>query len=113
MVLRRLQEELQWAAARPWAAERDGLSWVWEDWQVLARHIALLPPPEPPDPVRRHFLQGLSLKLRRDGPEALDRRERRELLLDADSIRALADQGFPATRQTDFIRDGEVKEGLT
>lgn len=90
VVLRRLEEEIQWAAARPWAVRRDGLSWVLEDQRVLARHIALLPPPEPPDPVRRHLLQGLSLKLRRDGPEALDRREKRALLLDADSIRALA-----------------------
>jgi membrane glycosyltransferase len=101
VIVRRLQEELQWAARRPWAARRNGLSWVLEDQWVLARHIALLPPPEPPDPVRRHFLQGLSLKLCRDGLEALDSRERRELLLDVESIRALRD----GARQTTHSRD--------
>jgi membrane glycosyltransferase len=86
-ILQRLQQELERAVNRPWAIGRDGLAWVLEDRRVLDRHIALLPPPKPPDPLRRHFLRGLRLKLRRAGPKALDRQEKREFLLDPESIR--------------------------
>ena len=89
-VLQRLQEELQYAHARSWAAPRDGLAWVLEDPSVLQVHLALLPPAAVPnDPLQQHRLEGLRLKLRFNGPKALTPQERRELLLDPDSIRNL------------------------
>jgi membrane glycosyltransferase len=89
-LLQQLQEELQNAHARRWAAPRDGLAWVLEDPSVLEAHLALLlPATAPDDPLRLHRLDGLQLKVRHQGPHALSPQEKRELLLDADSLRAL------------------------
>jgi len=96
-LLQRLHEEIQSARARPWAAPRDGLAWVLEDPRVFETHLALLPPDTAPtDPLRLHRLDGLQLKVRYQGPEALAPGEKRELLLDADSIRRLRTEPPPA-----------------
>ena len=96
-LLQRLQEELQNAHARRWAAPRDGLAWVLEDPSVCEVHLALLPPATAPnDPLRLHRLDGLQLKVRYQGLQALAPREKRELLLDADSIRNLKMELRPA-----------------
>ena len=87
-VLRRLQEELANAHARRWAAQCDGLAWVMKDTEVFELHLAFLPPADTPaDPLSQHRLAGLQLKLRYDGPHALTRQEKRELLLNSDSVR--------------------------
>jgi membrane glycosyltransferase len=89
-LLQRLQEELHHARARRWAASRDGLAWVLEDPDVREIHLALLSPPAVPnDPLRLNRLAGLQLKVRYQGPGALTPQEKRELLLDSDSIRSL------------------------
>jgi membrane glycosyltransferase len=92
-LLQRLQEELATAHGRCWAAPHEGLSWVLEDSSVLQVHLALLPPAaDPNDSLHQHRLEGLQLKVRQHGPNALTPQERRELLLDPDSIRSLKKQ---------------------
>jgi len=89
-LLQRLQEELATAHGRCWAAPRDGLAWVLEDSSVFEVHLALLSfAAVPNDPLHQHRLEGLRLKVRYHGPKALTPHERRELLLDPDSIRNL------------------------
>jgi membrane glycosyltransferase len=89
-LLQRLEAELQNAPGRCWAAPRDGLAWVLAEPDVLAVHLALLPAGgEPQDPFQKHRLEGFRLKLRHHGPRALKSTEKRELLLDADSLQAL------------------------
>jgi membrane glycosyltransferase len=96
-LLQRLQEEFQNAHVRRWAAPRDGLAWVLADSSVFEVHLALLPPATcPNDPLRLHRLDGLQLKVRYQGPHALAPREKRELLLDADSLRSLRMEPLPA-----------------
>ena len=89
-LLQRLQEELTSARARPWAAPRNSLAWVLEDPSAFEVHLALLPPAGAPnEPLHQHRLEGLRLKARLQGLHTLTSPERRELLLDADSIRLL------------------------
>jgi membrane glycosyltransferase len=89
-LLQRLQEELATAHARLWAAPRDGLAWVLEDPTALEVHLALLPPAAASkDPLHQHRLEGLQLKVRYHGLPTLTAQEKRELLLDPDSIRSL------------------------
>jgi membrane glycosyltransferase len=96
-VLRRLQEELDNGRARRWAAQCDGLAWVIEDSEVFEIHLAFMPPADAPnDPLRQHRLAGLQLKVRHDGPQTLTPQEKRELLLDPDSIRSLKLEPPPA-----------------
>jgi len=89
-VLQRLQEELRNAHARRWAAPRDGLAWVLEDPSVSEVHLALLPSAaDPNDPLQQHRLEGIRLKGSCQGLGALTPQEKRELLLDPESIRSL------------------------
>lgn len=95
-LLGRLEEELASVHRRPWGVPRDGLAWVLEDLGVLDVHLALLPPAASPnDPLRQHRLEGLQLKVRCHGPGALTPQEKRELLLDSDSIRSLKLEPLP------------------
>jgi membrane glycosyltransferase len=89
-ILRRFHQILETAVLRSWAAAGDGLHWVLSDPQVRDVHLALLPPGNAPDdPLARHRLQGLRLKLQSLGEHALLPKEKRELLCDADSIKML------------------------
>jgi len=89
-ILQRFARELERATRRPWATARDGLAWVLQDPGVCGLHLLLLTPaPEPADPLQRHYHEGLRLKLVHAGFESLSSREKRDLLLDADSIHAL------------------------
>jgi membrane glycosyltransferase len=98
-ILRRFHEELQLAARRPWAACRDGLSWVLHDPQVRSVHLALLPHSMPSgDPLTEHHMEGLRLKARELGGAALLPKEKRELLWDARSVLALSQQGSAVGR---------------
>ncbi|HWH67981.1 MAG TPA: glucans biosynthesis glucosyltransferase MdoH, partial [Candidatus Sulfotelmatobacter sp.] len=61
-ILVRLQQELEAAAAHPWAREGDGLARVLENPQVRAVHLALLSVPDKPkDELQQHYLEGLRL----------------------------------------------------
>jgi membrane glycosyltransferase len=96
-LFQRLHQELANAHARRWAAPRDGLTWVLEDPVAFEVHLALLPPAAAPDdPLHQHRLEGLQLKVRYHGPRALSPQEKRELLLDSDSIRSLKLESPPA-----------------
>ena len=89
-LLQHLQFELDRAPGRPWSVAGDGLARVLDDPAVRAVHLALLPPPaEPKDELHQHYCQGLELKVRRGGVRALSNREKRDLLLNPDSIQAL------------------------
>jgi membrane glycosyltransferase len=90
LVLRRLHQEIRRGATRPWGSSQDGLAWVLNDPDVRSVHLSLLAPPsQPKDPLAQHRLEGLRLKVRSFGQTALSSKEKRELLCDADSIRAL------------------------
>ncbi len=89
-VLRFFEEEMRQVSERAWSAERDGLAWVLEDPTVRAAHLSLVsPPPGPKDELFEHYLRGLMIRFRRGGSPALSPAERRELLLDPESVRHL------------------------
>ena len=89
-ILSRLHEELAQAPQRPWAHEGDGLVRVLSDPELAEAHVSLLPPrAQPATPLEQNRLEGLRLKFSHNGPANLSSQERRELLLDADSIRKL------------------------
>ncbi len=89
-VLRRLHQELALAPGHPWSTIQDGLARVLEDPAACAAHMSLLPRlSQPLDPLHEHHLRGLELKVYYHGLQALSRKEKRELLLNADSIRRL------------------------
>jgi membrane glycosyltransferase len=97
-ILQRFALELERVGARPWATARDGLDWVLQDPGVCELHLALLTPaPELPDPLHKHYCEGLKLKVIHAGLQALSSAEKRDLLLDADSIRALRRPGIAPT----------------
>ncbi|HWI58241.1 MAG TPA: hypothetical protein VNZ22_13510, partial [Bacillota bacterium] len=48
-------------------------------------------PDKPKDELQQHYLEGLRLKFRHGGLQALTRQEKRELLLDAKALQALAE----------------------
>jgi hypothetical protein len=53
-------------------------------WEV---HFSFLQPPgQPKDPFQQNHLEHLGLKVRHHGPDALAPQERRELLLDPESL---------------------------
>jgi membrane glycosyltransferase len=89
-ILRRLHEELDKAPTRRWAEPKDGLTRVLADNRAFESHLALMPRPDKPDdPLFRHHLQGLQLKFHYRGLHSLTPKEKRELLLDPESIRHL------------------------
>jgi membrane glycosyltransferase len=90
-ILITLEREMELAARLPWAVERNGLELVIEDPAVRTMHFSMLSEGEPKDELRRHYLEGLEIKYRHDGAQSLTKREKRDLLLEADSIRALVD----------------------
>ncbi|HVM50697.1 MAG TPA: glucans biosynthesis glucosyltransferase MdoH [Candidatus Acidoferrum sp.] len=95
-ILKRFSQELERAAGRPWASPRDGLAWVLDDPKVRNLHLSLLVPPlQAADPLQRHHLEGLALKLVHVGLHALTTSEKRELLLDPDLIRSLRPDVIP------------------
>jgi len=98
-ILQRLHPEIQHAASQPWAKPGDGLARVLEDQEVCQVHLSLLPSPAvPKSPLQRHHFEGLQLKLRHHGVQALTLLEKRELLLEADSILTLAGQTASGSR---------------
>ncbi len=94
--LLRLTQELQNAPHRNWAAPCDGLALVLNDARACEVHLGLLAPAAgPKDPLEQHRLEGLILKARFHGLHALNREEKRELLLNADCLRTLRQEPRP------------------
>jgi membrane glycosyltransferase len=90
-ILRGLEDALRKAARRTWAESRDGLDWVRYDPEVRAIHLALLErAPADEDPLARHRLEGLLLKVRTRGASSLRPAEKRELLHDRAAVLSLA-----------------------
>lgn len=89
-VLARLQKEMEIGSARRWATEHEPLSQVLEDPEVYALHLWMLGNVKNSDPLKRHYLEGLELKYRHAGGEALTSGEKRDLLLDHEAVRSLA-----------------------
>jgi membrane glycosyltransferase len=96
-ILLTFAQELEKTSRRPWADSRDGLAWVLADPSASEIHLSLLmPSPAPPDPLQQHYVEGLRLKLVHSGLQSLTSREKRDLLLDPESIRALRGRPLPA-----------------
>jgi membrane glycosyltransferase len=89
-VLVRLQREMEIGGARRWATEHEPLSQVLEDPEIYALHLWMLGSAKAIDPLQRHYLEGLELKYRHAGGQALTLREKRDLLLDQEAVRSLA-----------------------
>jgi membrane glycosyltransferase len=89
-ILQSLRAELVCALSQPWARTGDGLARVLEDPEACRVHLSMLPPPaRPKTPLQQHHYDGLKLKLQHEGLEALSISEKRELLLEPDSILTL------------------------
>jgi membrane glycosyltransferase len=89
-ILLAVQRGLEFAATRPWGKAADALERVLGDPAVRALHLSLLSEAEAKDDLRRNYLEGLGLKYRHAGAAALGAREKRDLLLDEETIRSLA-----------------------
>jgi membrane glycosyltransferase len=88
-LLRRFERELARQEAQP-ASTTDGLLRVLRDPTAWDIHLRLLPEVDGErDPFKRNHLEHLELKLRHQGPGALSTKEKRELLLDGDALRAV------------------------
>ena len=89
-VLRGFQLELARQQARVAGAPANGLTRVLRETTAWEVHLSLLAKTtEPKDPLRQNHLERLGLKVRHQGPDSLAPQERRELLLDGDSLRTL------------------------
>lgn len=92
-LLLNLDRELQQASLRPWAIAGEPLARVLENPEICETHLSLLSPDAAPKhPLREHYMKGLELKCVCDGPLSLSEQEKRDLLLDAESIRSLRRQ---------------------
>jgi hypothetical protein len=89
-VLLKVHDELARAPQRQWSTGIDGLARVLDDAEIRHLHLAFLPAALPDkNPIYEHHVRGLELKLLHAGPQALTALEKRELLLNRDSIRRL------------------------
>lgn len=89
-VLKRFQRELERQQALAHVEPMNGLTRVLRDPTAWEVHLSLLTQTdEAKDPLRQNHLQHLGLKVRHQGPDSLAPQERRELLLDGDSLRVL------------------------
>jgi len=90
-LLKRFQRELSiHGGAEPAAPPANGLTRVLHDVKAWEIHRSLLSiPPEPQHPLHENHLEKLRLKVLHEGVDALEAKERRELLLDAQSLHQL------------------------
>jgi len=92
-VLRRFQQALTDQEDCSYARSGNGLTRVLQDAEAWDLHLSLLPPAsQPNDPKRQNHLERLILKVRQEGPDSLAAREKRDLLLDEESLRQLRSQ---------------------
>ena len=93
-ILKTFQAELARFEARGWNGSGNGLQRVLRDATAWDIHLSLLPPSsQPGDPLHQNHLDRLGLKVRHQGPDALSAPERRELLLDRQSLQRLRREG--------------------
>lgn len=93
-ILRRYRKHLRRAGKRVWAKSNDGLGWVLRNAEIRSIHLSFLErSSHPHDPLIRNRLEGLRLRWGLQGEGALLPQEKRDLLLDAGSIRVLAQDG--------------------
>ncbi len=98
-LLQRFQRELSRQEMLPWSSSADGLGRVLHDSTTWEVHIAFLSStPAEEDLLHRNHLEGLELKLQQQGLEALTAKEKRDLLLDPDSLRVARDLRLEAGR---------------
>ena len=91
-ILRRFRDELDRTACDDEGDERSALERVLTDPRTRRAHLALVPPRRG-DPLEEHALQGLVLKVRLRGVDALSDEEQRALLLAPHAIAALVGGG--------------------
>ncbi len=90
-LLRRLREENARRHQNDGTPPRDGLVRVLDDPTARAVHLANLPKEsDAVDPLARHQIDGLALRFRLGGPQALSKAEKHELLLSRRAIDSLA-----------------------
>lgn len=100
-VLQELHHQLARAPQHQWSVGTDSLTRVLDDSEVRRLHLSLLPLAQPSkDPMYDHHIRGIELKLLHAGPQALTSAERRELLLNADSIQRLRPEA-PSAQSVD------------
>jgi membrane glycosyltransferase len=86
-LLRIFETELARFQGRAGSPPNNGLSRVLNDPRAWEVHFSFLQPPsQPKDPFQQNHLERLGLKVRHQGPDALAPQERRELLLDPESL---------------------------
>jgi len=89
-LLRRFQTELARRESASWNRSSNGLTRVLQDSKAWDVHLSFLPDSaEPKDDLHQNHLERLGLKVRHQGLDALAPQERRELLLDSESLRSL------------------------
>jgi membrane glycosyltransferase len=92
-IVKRFQQELERLEAATWNLSTNGLNCVLRDENAWKVHLSLLPAsPASKDPLRRNHLERLGLKVRHQGLDALAPQEKRELLLDGESLHCLRRQ---------------------
>jgi membrane glycosyltransferase len=98
-VLRRFENELARQQSLPWGVPANGLTRVLQNPTAWDVHVGLLPMTNAgTDALHRNQLERLQLKLRQHGPEALTRKEQRELLMDPEALRSMRDLSSEAFR---------------
>ena len=89
-VLQCFEHELSRRRPKAWETPMNGLTRVLRDAKTWEVHLSLLAAsPKPKDALQQNHLERLGLKVRHHGPDSLAPEERRELLLDRDSLRLL------------------------
>jgi membrane glycosyltransferase len=91
-LLQRFQRELAHQETSPWSEPCDGLVRVLQDSTAWSVHFHFLASWDGlKDPLYRNHLERLQLKLRKEGLQALTSKEKRDLLLDPESLHAVRD----------------------
>lgn len=92
-ILRIFQTELAHLEACDWNSHNNGLTRVLQDSKAWEVHLSFLSrQAQPNDPFQQNHLERLGLKVRHHGPDALGPQERRELLLDSETLRRLRNE---------------------
>ena len=92
-ILKTFQNELDRLEKRGWTPADNGLTRVLQDSRAWEVHLSFLSSPSRPrDPLHQNHLERLGLKVRHQGPDSLEPKEKRELLLDGDTLRKLREE---------------------
>ena len=89
-ILETFQAELDQLEKSAGSPGTNGLTRVLQDARAWDVHVSLVSAPaRPRDPLHLNHLERLGLKVRHHGPDSLEPKERRELLLDIETLRKL------------------------